>query len=65
MTKLITDPPKIAEYYLVYPKKQTLSELAEAFRDYVEDFIAEDQLHTDRFRIKEEEFPLPKDAKIL
>ena len=63
--KLITDPPKKASYYLVYLKKDPLPELAEAFRDYVSDFIAEDQMHSDRFRTKEEEFDLPGGAELL
>ena len=65
VTKLITDPPKIAEYYLVWPKDSALSELSEAFRDYVEDFIDEDRLHSDRFRTKEQEFDTPEGAELL
>ena len=65
VTKLITDPPKIAEYYLVFSKNSGLSELAGAFRDYVEDFITEDRLHSERFRTKEEEFEIPEGADLL
>ena len=65
VTKLITDPPKIAEYFLVYPKEDLLSELTEAFRDYVSDFVAEDRHLTDRFRTKAEEFAIPDGAALL
>ncbi|MBQ9421488.1 MAG: LysR family transcriptional regulator [Lachnospiraceae bacterium] len=63
--KLITDPPKIAEYFLVWPKNDVLTELSEAFRDYVEDFLAQDLVNSERFRTKEEEFEIPKDADLL
>ena len=65
VTKLITNPPKIAEYFLVWPKDAILSELSEAFRDYVQDFIDEDRLHSDRFRTREQEFEIPKEADLL
>ena len=65
VTKLIDDPPKIAEYFLVWPKDEILPELPESFREFVEDFIAEDRLHTDRTLIREEEFDIPEDAKLL
>lgn len=65
VTKLITDPPKIAEYFLVTLKDEPLSELASAFRDFAEDFIADDQLHSSRFKPKEAEFQIPEDAVLL
>ena len=65
VTRLITDPPKKLEYVLVYTKDGALSELAETFRDFVEDFLAEDQLHSSRFAPKEEEFTIPENAALL
>lgn len=63
--KLISDPPKIAEYFLVWPKNDTLAELAGAFRDYVDDFLTQGLTNSDRFRTKEEEFAIPEDAALL
>ena len=65
VTKLIIDPPKKAEYVLVYPRDHSLSEAAGAFREYVNDFLLEDRIHSARFRTKEMEFELPEDAQML
>jgi DNA-binding transcriptional LysR family regulator len=65
VTKLIRDPAKIAEYYLVTQKDAPVSELAEAFRDYAADFLLEDRFDSPRFRTKEEEFDIPGDADLL
>ena len=65
VTKLIKDPPKIAEYYLVVQKDAPVSELAEAFRDYSADFLAEGRFDSPRFRTKEAEFEIPPDADLL
>ena len=77
--KMITDPPRKAEYVLVYAKDQVLSEQAAAFRDYVEDYLAENQADSIQsgstgsrhhrgsnfHERKEEEFPLPPDTVLL
>ena len=65
VTKLITEPAKKAEYVLVYAKDQPLTETAEAFRDYVSDFLIEDRIHSARFKTREDEFDIPADAQIL
>ena len=63
--KMITDPAKIVEYALVWPKEQRKSPLVQEFINYVEDFLEEDRIHEDRFKVREEEFSVPEDAKIL
>ena len=65
VTKLITDPPKKIEYVLVYAKDHPLTETARAFKEFIEDFMSEDRLHSSRFQTKEEEFSLPPEADIL
>ena len=63
--RLITQPAKYAEYVLVSSRAAVTSDLADAFMDYVQDFLEEDQMHTGRFRTKEAEFTLPADADLL
>lgn len=41
VSRLITNPPKKAAYYLVWNKNRSLSELAQTFIDYVSDAIME------------------------
>ena len=65
ITKLITDPAKAVEYVLVYPKAYGLSELPEAFRDYVNDFITENGVRSPRFKTPAAEFKLPPDTQLL
>ena len=65
VTKLITGPAKIAEYYLVLQKGAAISELAKNFRDFASDFLLEGRFASPRFRTKEEEFPIPEDADLL
>ncbi len=65
VSKLITDPPRAARYAAVWLKEQPLSEAAEAFREYIYDFMEEDKMHTDRFRTKEDEFILPPGTPLL
>lgn len=65
VTKLIIDPPRKVEYVLAYPKNAPLPELAEAFLDYVRDFLDQDLISTPRFQTREKEFSLPENAKLL
>ena len=62
--KLIVDPPRAAEYVVVWPKGQMVSELAASFRDYVYDCLEEDPAFggdpEDRV-----EFPLPEGTALL
>lgn len=41
VSKFITNPPKKADYYLVWHKEHSLSELAQTFIDYVSDYLLE------------------------
>lgn len=65
VTRMITDPAKIVEYVLVWPKEQRRSALIQEFINYVQDFLEADRMHEDRFRVREEEFLVPDDAEIL
>ena len=63
--KMITDPPKYAEYVMVQPQRAASSELAGAFWEYVVDFMEEDKIHSERFRTQVTEFELPEEAELL
>ena len=64
VSKLITDPPKVARYVLVWPRSSMMPELAESFRDYVEDSLQEGD-EPDRLNPEAEPFILPPDAEVL
>lgn len=59
VSKVITEPMKKVEYVLVWRKNETPSEMTRAFIEYVSDFLEEDLIHSDRFRVKAEEYILP------
>ncbi len=65
VSKVITDPAKIVEYLLVWPRDQRPSVLVQEFISYVRDFMEEDKMHSERFQTKEREFEIPEDAEIL
>lgn len=65
ISKVITDPAKYVEYDLVWAKEQRLSPLIQEFVNYVNDFMEEDRMHSDRFQVKEREFEIPEGAEIL
>ncbi len=65
VTRLINDPPKYAEYFLVTKKEEPLSELAESFLDFVQDLFSGNTPGTGGPGANEEEFPLPEDAELL
>jgi len=63
-TKVITDPIKKIDYYLVWPTGEKPSRLTQLFLDHVTDFIANDRIHSERFRVRGAEYELPEDAEI-
>ena len=65
VSKVITDPAKIVEYLLVWPRDQRPSVLVQEFISYVRDFMEEDKMHSERFQTKEREFEIPEGAEIL
>ena len=65
VSKLILGPPRIAQYVLVWLKEQALPEIGISFREYVQDFLEEDKIHSERFQTREEEFVVPPDAVLL
>jgi len=64
-TRVITDPIKKVDYYLVWPAGERPSRLTQLFLDYAADFMARDLIHSERFRVKTEEYDLPDNAEIL
>lgn len=60
VTKVITEPMKKIDYYLVRRRDEKPTELSQAFIDYVADFVEGDLIHSPRFRVKGEEFVLPE-----
>ena len=65
VTKLITDPAKIAEYELITERNQHLTSLVQEFLNYVKDFMEEKRMEEERFRVHEKEYDIPADAEIL
>jgi len=53
VSKPIKNPSQQAKYVLVWKKDQRNSDLTEEFIQYVNDFIEEDKINSDRFRVKE------------
>ena len=67
VTRILTEPPKYAEYVMVHLKRSVMSELSEAFWDYVTDYIEEAQASGcsgDGTR-KRDEFAIPEGAVML
>lgn len=58
VSKLITQPAKQVEYVLVWERSQH-SNLVREFIRYVQDFTEADLIHSERFRVPEEELELP------
>lgn len=65
VSKLITDPAKIAEYELITERGQHLTNLVQEFLNYVKDFMEENRMQEERFRVREQEHKIPEDAEIL
>lgn len=65
ISKMITDPAKIVQYVLVWPREQRQSSLIQEFLNYVHDFMEEDRMHSERFHVRESEFIVPEGAEIL
>ena len=64
VSRLITDPPKLARYVLVWPQSAMIPELAAAFRDYVQDSLEQED-GSDSLNPEAEPFVLPPDAELL
>lgn len=65
VSKVVTQPARQAEYVLVWSKAQQPSGLVQAFIDYVQDFLEEDKIHSQRFRVREAEHILPQETERL
>ena len=60
--KMLTEPVRLVDYVLVWPKDRPLSTLVREFINYVEDFMEEDMMHSARFRVNEKQFGLPEET---
>lgn len=65
VSKVITQPARQAEYMLVWSKAQRPSRLAQEFICYVQDFMEEDRMHSQRFRVRAGERELPEETELL
>lgn len=65
VSKVITAPARQAEYVLVWNKDQRPSGVVEEFIHYVRDFMEEDMIHSQRFRVRKGEMTIPEQAEIL
>lgn len=62
--RMLTDPVRIVENVLVWPKDRPLNSLSREFLNYVNDFLEEDQMHSERFQVREDVFELPPDQEV-
>ena len=65
VSRVIINPAKRAEYVLVWNRGQMPAGVAGEFIRYVQDFMEEDRIHQERFRVREHEFTIPEGASIL
>ena len=65
VSKVITDPPKKIDYYLVRRRDERAGELTQEFLDFVRDFLEGDLIHSERFRVRGSEYPIPGNAEEL
>lgn len=65
VSRVITGPMKKIDYYLVWRQNERPTELTQAFIDYVRDFLEEDLIHSERFRVRGAEYQLPEGVDVL
>ncbi len=65
VSRVITGPMKKIDYYLVRRRDDRPAELTQEFIDYVRDFIEDDLIHSERFRVRGTEYVLPDEVEIL
>ena len=65
VSKVITEPMRKIDYYLVRRRDEKPTELTQAFIDFVSDFVEGDLIHSPRFRVKGEEYILPEGVQDL
>ena len=65
VSKVIVNPAKMAEYMLVWNRERFPTGVVGEFIQYVQDFMEEDRIHQERFRVKEQEFVIPEGAQLL
>ena len=60
VSKVIAEPMKKIDYYLVQRRDERPTELTQEFIDYVRDFLEGDLIHSERFRVRGTEYVLPE-----
>ena len=65
VSKVIREPMKKIDYFLVWRRDERPNELSQEFLDYVRDFLEDDLIHSERFRIHGTEYHLPDDVDEL
>ena len=65
VTRMIVGPAKFVEYDLVWPRGGRLAPHIQEFVNYVQDFMEEDRIHQEKFKVKGDEFVIPESATAL
>ena len=60
VSRVITGPARRAQYVMVRLRDRRPTALAQAFLDYVQDFLAEDRIHSERFRVRKDHSGVPR-----
>ncbi len=65
VSKIITGPSRKVAYYLVWAKGQRPIETVEEFINYVRDFMDEDRMQQEKYKVQEDVVSIPEDAELL
>ena len=60
VSRVITGPARRAQYVMVRLRDRRPTALAQAFLDYVQDFLAEDRIRSERFRVRKDHSGVPR-----
>ena len=60
VSRVITGPARRAQYVMVRLRDRRPTALAQAFLDYVQAFLAEDRIHSERFRVRKDHSGVPR-----
>lgn len=60
VSRVIIGPARRAQYVMVRLRDRRPTALAQAFLDYVQAFLAEDRIHSERFRVRKDHSGVPR-----
>ena len=60
VSRVIIGPARRAQYVMVRLRDRRPTALAQAFLDYVQDFLAEDRIRSERFRVRKDHSGVPR-----